>query len=373
MLVNRGSRLLAAIVSGVLILVGCQSSGGLVIAPRARAVSQPVPINEVQDAAIWLHPTEPAKSLMFVTNEKRGLEVHNLDGLLIKHVDSGIEPCYVDVLYEFPTADGIVDLALASCMAPEYAGVRVYRIDPEKRKLFDVTAGAAIKVFEGRAPVGLCTYHSRKTGKSYFFVTLREGKVEQHELLMTPDGRFAARPVRSFALGGEVKSCIADDEMGYMYVAEDDVGVWRFPAEPDAPPEGKCVIRVGENGLIPNAKGPAIYGAAGGRGYIIVVSQGPKGGHTSVKVYRRDGDNAFVLSIEPSAEGFGGLEHSSGLAVTNQPTIPEFAQGVLAINDQINPNASEDFKLYSWADIARAGHLIVDTTWSPRPSRCKRK
>jgi hypothetical protein len=96
----------------------------------------------------------------------------------------------------------------------------------------------------------------------------------------------------------------------------------------------------------------------------------PKLGHTSVKVYERKGDNAFVLSIEPSPAGYGAVDHTSGIAVTNQPTIPEFPQGVLAINDQINAN--EDFKLYSWADIAKAGHLIVDTTWSPRPSQSKR-
>ncbi len=366
-------RFLAVLVFAALFPAGCRSPQGLVVSPCAKAVSQPVPVNEVQDAAIWLHPTEPAKSLLFITNEKRGLEVHNLDGLLIKHVDNGIEPCYVDVLYEYPAAGKPVDLAVVSCMAPDFAGVRAYRIDPDRRKLFDATAGPAIKVFDGLAPVGLCAYHSRKTGQCYFFVTLREGKVEQHELLVTPEGRFTSRLVRAFTLGGEVKSCIADDEMGFVYVAEDDVGIWRFPAEPQEKPEGKCVIRVGENGLIPNAKGPAIYGAAGGRGYIIVVSQGPKGGHTCVKVYQRDGDNAFVLSIEPSPVGFDRLDHTSGLAVTNQPTIPAFPQGVLALNDQINPNASEDFKLYSWSDIAEAGRLIVDTTWSPRPSRSQRE
>jgi len=338
----------------------------MVIAPRARAVSQPMAVNEVQDAAVWIHPTEPARSLLVVTNEKRGMEVHNLSGLLLKHVDAGVQPCYVDVIYGFRLDGESEDLVLASCMAPGFAGVRVWRINSATCKIEDVTAGPAIQVFAGQAPVGLCSYHSLKTGKHYFFVTLRDGPVEQHELFETPEGRVSARLVRKFALGGEVKSCIADDEYGVVYVAEDDVGVWRFPAEPDAEPQGKCVIRVGENGLVPNVKGPAIYCASDGRGYLLVVSQGSKGAYTCTKVYERSGDYRFLLTIDPSPAGFGALDHSSGLAVTNQPTVAQFSQGVLAINDQINPNASEDFKLYSWSDIARMGGLLIDTTWSPR-------
>lgn len=352
--------------SALLFSCGCQQPAGLVIAPRAKAVSQPVPVNEVQDAAFWIHPTDPAKSLLFITNEKRGLEVHNLDGLLIKHVDNKSEPCYVDVLYDFPWKQGTADLVLASCLAPEYAGVRAWRVNLATRKLEDVTAGAALKVFDGRPPIGLCSYHSPKTGKCYFFVTLRDGPVEQHELAMTPDGKVTSRRVRAFALGGEVKSCIADDECGFVYIAEDDVGVWRYPAEPDALAEGRCVIRVGENGLVPNVKGPDIYHAAGGRGYLLVVTQGSKGTHTCVKVYERQGDNRFLLTIDPSPAAFGRIDHCSGLAVTNRPTIAAFPEGVLALNDQINPNASEDFKLYSWGEIARAGGLLIDTGWSPR-------
>ncbi|NLE60269.1 MAG: phytase [Planctomycetes bacterium] len=366
------TRFAEALLAGCVLLTGCQPQSGLVIAPRARAVSQPVAVNEVQDAAIWIHPTDPAKSLLLITNEKRGLEVHDLGGLLLKHVDNGIEPCYVDIVYEFSLKGRTVDLALASCMAPDSAGVRVWQIDPASRKLLDVTAGRVIEVLDGRPPVGLCAYHSRKTGKSFVFVTLREGPVEQYELFETPEGRVSGRRVRQFALAGEVKSCMADDEFGVVYVAEDDVGVWRFPAEPDAAPKGTCVIKVGENGLVPNAKGPAIYHASGGRGYLLVVSQGSKGAHTCVKVYERGGDNRFLLTIDPSPAGFGALDHCSGLAVANQPTIAQFPQGVLALNDQINPNASEDFKLYCWGEIARMGGLLIDTTWSPRPSRARR-
>ncbi len=151
-----------------------------------------------------------------------------------------------------------VDLALASCLAPESAGVRVWRINPATRKLENVTAGAAIRVFDGQPPIGLCAYHSRTTGKAYFFVTLRSGPVEQYELTTTPEGTVTAHRVRAFALKGEVKSCIADDEVGVVYVAEDDVGIWRFSGRTGRRVRGKCVNPRRRERAVPNAKGPAI-------------------------------------------------------------------------------------------------------------------
>ena len=355
--------------SGLLLIAAFLSparADDLVIAPRAQAVSQPVPVNEVQSAVFWVHPTATAKSLLLITNERRGLEVHDVSGLLLKHLNDGCRPCYVDVLYDFPIQGRTVDLALASCMAPDVAGVKVWRIDAGRRKLVDLTSAGALKVFDGRPPIGLCTYHSRRTGKCFIFVTLRAGEVEQYELVADEGQTLAAQRVRAFRLKGEIKSCIADDETGFVYVAEDAVGIWRYDAEPEAAVDGACVIRVGEHGLVPNVKGPAIYHADGGKGYLLVVSQGAKGGHTCIKVYERQGDNDYVLTIEPSAEPFGPIDHCSGLAVTNSPTAPGFSEGALAVNDQINPNASEDFKIFSWGELARQGKLLIDTSWQPR-------
>ncbi len=363
------ARLLGVFLVGCLLSAGCQHPDGLVVAPRAKAVSQPVAVNEVDDAAIWLHPTEPSKSLLLIANERRGLEVHHLDGLLLKHLDDGIHANNVDLIYEFPLGGKLADLAVASCLAPEFAGVRVWRIDPAQRKLFDATVGSVIKVFDGDTPLGLCTYHSRKTGKSFFFVTARSGRIEQYELFASGAEQVTARRVRTFGRPSKVEGCVADEERAVVYFAEEDTGVWRYEAEPEAPTDGTLVIRVGEHGLIPDVEGLALYCAASGRGYLIVASQGPKGGHACLKVYEREGENRFVLTIDPTPKGFGGLERISGVAVTNQPTIREFPAGVLAVNDQINPNASEDFKLYSWQDIARAAGLLIDPQWSPRPSQ----
>lgn len=362
---------LASVGCVVVLLLGasCSSSGDRVVHPVARSYSQPLQVNQVQSAAFWEHPTDSTKSLLLVANENRGLEVHDLDGVLMKHVGDGDEPAYVDVLYDFPLAGKATDLVLVSSLNSASAGIKFWQIDPARRKVIPLPTDSVVKVFDGATPIGLCSYRSAKTGRHYFIATLRAGAAEQYEITSSATGEIVAKRVKQFKFETEIKSCIADDEAGSIYFAEDDIGIWRYPAEPDDMTAGKLVVKANEHGLIPNIKGPAIYGASGGRGYLLVVSQGSRPGNAAVNVYERGGDNAFVLRIEPSAVGWGGIEHSSGLAVFNQPGGSHFPAGILAINDQVNANASEDFKLYSWKDIAQAGNLIIDTTWSRRPRK----
>jgi 3-phytase len=359
---------------------GCQSAQfgetmvpGAVISPRAKTISQPVPVNKVDAAAIWIHPTDPASSFFLVSNELHGIELHDMDGLLQKvYDDDDFRPNNLGLIYDFPLNGAETDLALVSCTTPDSAGVKVFKIDPAKRRLTEITSEHLIKVFDGAPPAGLCAYHSRKTGKSFFFATSRSGKIEQCELIAKPDGSITANRVRTLDLGSKGKFGVADEERGLVYFGEEKAGVRRFNAEPDADAASQLVVNIGENGLIADVVGVALYCAAEGRGYLIVVSQGPKGGLSTLKVYERQGNNRFILTIDPSAEEFGKLERISGIAVTNRPTISLFPRGVLAANDRINPNASEDYKLYSWEDIATPGGLLMDTTWSPRAQPVKK-
>ncbi|HSI34312.1 MAG TPA: hypothetical protein VK986_12045, partial [Tepidisphaeraceae bacterium] len=66
------------------------------------------------------------------------------------------------------------------------------------------------------------------------------------------------------------------------------------------------------------------------------------------------------------AEPYGPLERISGVAVTNRPLGARFPNGLMVANDRINANASEDFKLFAWEDVAGPAGLVVDTKWSAR-------
>ena len=50
--------------------------------PAARVATEPVPSagDAADDPAIWIHPDDPARSLVIGTDKKGGLEAYSLDG-----------------------------------------------------------------------------------------------------------------------------------------------------------------------------------------------------------------------------------------------------------------------------------------------------
>src|SRR5262249_39446414 len=150
---------------------------------------------------------------------------------------------------------------------------------------------------------------------SYFFANDKAGAYEQYELTDAGGGKVGAEKVRSFSAGSVAEGCVADDELGWLYVAAESDGVWKYGAEPDAGGDRKRVAKVGENGLTADVEGLALYCAADGKGYLIASSQG----NNTFKVYERGGDNAFVLTIDPKPGKHGKPTDTDGVAVSNRP------------------------------------------------------
>ncbi|HUT36992.1 MAG TPA: phytase [Planctomycetota bacterium] len=334
-----------------------------IVRPEARLETDPVPhgADAADDPAIWLHPTDPAKSLIIGTDKQGALHVYGMDGHERQRVSDGCRPDNVDVLYGFKLGDRVVDLAVASTRASKASGVKVWRIDPETCTLTDVTAGGTLPVFGGRVPYGVCTYHSAKTGKTYFIVVDKAGRIEQHELHDAGAGTVKAAKVRELKLSSITEGCVADDELGFVYVAEENVGIWKFAAEPDGGDHATRVAKVGEHGLTADVEGLTIYGAAGGKGYLIASSQGSN----TFVVYTREGDNGYVLTIDPKEGRIDDVNDTDGIAVINRPTSPQFPGGFLVVQDGSNKGGNQDFKLYDWRDIAGT-RLLIDTEWNPR-------
>src|SRR5439155_19480719 len=92
-------------------------------------------------------------------------------------------------------------------------------------------------------------YRSGRTGRSSVFVTAEKGQVEQYELKEVRGGKIGATMVRTIKLDSLAEGCVADDELGFLYLAEETKGIWKFGAEPDAGSAGKLVARVGQDGL----------------------------------------------------------------------------------------------------------------------------
>jgi 3-phytase len=331
----------------------------LLIQPQAVVQTAPVPhpADAADDPAIWLHPTDPAKSMILGTDKQGGLISYDMDGRQLQIVSDHAKPDNVDVLYGVKLGGKTVDLAVAAGRGgPGNEGLKFWSIDAATRKLADVTPNNVVPTFGGTQPYGSGVYHSKKTGKHYAIATNRAGGVEQYEL--GDGGRtISAKKVRSLKCSGTVEGVVADDELGRLYISEELKGIWQFDAEPDGPKEGKLVIRAGEHGLTPDVEGVTIYTAAEGKGYVIVSSQGSN----NFKIYNR-ADFAFVGTIDPKGGAIDDVNDTDGITVTNRPTSAKLSKGCFIVQDGTGPNGGhQNFKVYRWEDIA-GDKLIIDTT-----------
>jgi 3-phytase len=321
------------------------------------------------DAAIWVHPTAPERSLILGTNKKDGLEVYGLDGRRRAIVGAGLLPDNVDVRYGIEVAGRIRDVALASVRSTP-PGLQVWWIDPADGAL--TAAAPVLPVFGGREPYGCCLYRCARDGALYAFATSKQGDVEQWRLSARRDGGLDTARVRAFHVGRQLEGCVADDEWGAFYVAEEDVAVWRYGAEPGDPAgkrDRRAVSRAGKRGFKPDVEGLELICAGGGKGVLVASMQG----ENRFWLFDRDGENALRAVFDPVA-GRGGDEvtGTDGVCGTNCALGPLLPRGALVCQDDRDDRGTQSFKVFAWDAIAR-DLLPAEPRWDPRAARWLRR
>jgi 3-phytase len=311
----------------------------------ATVETDPVPNggDAADDPAIWVNPNDPAQSLIIGTDKRGGLAVYDLGGKQIQYLSDG-QMDNVDLRDGFKLGGQTVAIVTASNRKDN--SIAVYKIDPQTRTLENV---AARKVKHGLSVYGSCMYRSAKTGKIYYFGTSKSGDVEQWELFES-GGKVDAKKVRNIKLSSVVEGCVADDELGHFYVAEEAVGIWKFGAEPEAESDHTQVAKVGDGHLFADVEGLAIAYGKDGVGYLMASSQG----NHSYVVYRREGNNEFVKKFRVGAgDGVDGCEETDGIDVTTANLGPAFPQGVFVVQDGFNDKGNQNFKLVPLQTIVK--------------------
>ncbi|MCE3285110.1 MAG: 3-phytase [Steroidobacteraceae bacterium] len=302
------------------------------------------------DPAIWVHPTDPAQSLVIGANKKLGLEVYDLTGRRLQTLPDG-RMNNVDVRNAFPFARGRAPIVAASNRTTKT--IALYRIDVATRRLEPVDVEAAQTGL--RDPYGLCLYHSARDGRFYVFVNDADTGLMRQWRLDERRGKVRATAVRDVQVGSQAEGCVADDELGHLYVGEEDTGLWKYAADPRGGTARKAVDRTEGGHLTPDVEGMSLWIGAAGRGYLVVSNQG----EDNYAVYRREGDNAFVGKFHVVADderGVDGASETDGLDVVSAPLGENFPRGLLVVQDgrNLTPSATQNFKLVSWDAIARA-------------------
>jgi 3-phytase len=332
--------------------------------------------HDPDDPAIWVNRADPSKSLvlgtMKVAAPDGALAVFGMDGKLRQLLHGPDRPNNVDVEYGLDLDATPTDIAVLT----ERLGrrLRVYAIAPDGTALRDVSAGK-MSILEGApgdqgAPMGIGLYRRPKDGAIFAIVSPKAGPKEnylwQYRLHDDGTGRVTATFTRRFGAFsgiGEIEAVAVDDELGYVYYADEDVGIHKYPADPDAPDANRELALFGTTGYRQDREGIGIYALASGKGYIVSVDQ--LSGESVFHVYRREGEpdrphdhSKVLLSFK------GGADATDGLEVTSASLGPDFPDGALVAMNSANRN----FLILRWKDIAAAAKPPLQSTAAPRSS-----
>jgi 3-phytase len=297
---------------------------------------------------------------MKVAAPEGALAVFGVDGALRQLLKGPNRPNNVDVEYGLDLDATPTDIAVLT----ERLGrrLRVYAIAADGSGLRDISAGH-MPILEGTpgdqgAPMGIGLYRRPKDGAIFAIVSPKAGPKEnylwQYRLEDDGTGRVKAIFVRRFGTFGgvgEIEAVAVDDNLGYVYYADETAGIHKWPADPDAPNASQELALFGTTGYQQDREGIGIYALTAGKGYIVSVDQLP--GQSIFHVYRREGepgrphDHSAVL-----ASFIGGADGTDGLDVTSASLGPEFPDGMMVAMN----SARKNFLLFRWRDIAAVTH-----------------
>ena len=287
------------------------------------------------DPAIWRNAANPAASLIVGTDKQAGLHVYGLDGQMRHFLDAG----RVNNVDLAETPNGVI-VAASDRTDNDNAHIALFRLN---------TASARLEPL-GRVPAGpgeaygMCLWAT--PGALTAFIVIKDGTIRQLEL---DPARATGRLVRSLKLGTQSEGCVVDPRTARLYVAEEDVGIWRFDARPQASTRPVKIAGIDKARLFDDVEGLAIAAeGAGNGGWLVASSQGD-----NAYALWRLSDERFVGRFRIADGKLGGTQETDGIEVMTGDFGAGFPGGLMVVQDGENQPA-QNFKLLGWGKVKAA-------------------
>lgn len=309
----------------------------------AKVETQPVATMEdaADDPAIWRNASNPRQSLIIGTDKRAGIHVYDLQGRQVSFTPS---PRLNNV--DLRDVGGSIGVLVAASDRQNLAQAQMalFRLDTAARKLMPLVT---LPVGAGEA-YGMCLWQRASDKAVFGFVVLKDGRIDQIAIDTsgeTPTGTV----VRSLKLGTQSEGCVVDDRTGILYVAEEDVGLWKFDAAPDGPVTATAIAKADGNEIVMDAEGVALAPSGSDGGYVIVSSQGDN----AYAVYRLPEAN-YVGRFRINDGAIDGVQETDGIELMLGDFGPDFPGGLFVVQDGDNRPATQNFKLIDWSAVERA-------------------
>jgi len=331
-------------------------------APLGPSLTTESVTDDPDDPAIWLHPTDPSKSLIFGTNKVAApggaVVVFSLDGRIRQTIPGIDRPNNIDVEQGVRLGDTVLDIAVVAERLQHR--LRVFLIKADGSGLAEL---GAVPVLAGQTgdrsePMGIGLFKRPADGALFAIVAPKLGSATnylwQYRLDADGQGGVKGTLVRRFGnfseLGaapgeaGEIEAIVVDDEVGFVYYSDERYGIRKWHADPDHQAAGQELATFGLSGYQGDREGLAIYARPGGTGYLVSTDQIPGG--SVFKAYRREGEpgaphsHTVVHEVKTSADETDGIEVVSA-------ALPGFPQGLLVAMN----SGPRNFALFDWARL----------------------
>ena len=360
-------RLSFTLMTSLLTLAGCATTIGpdwatiaarnpapIVTASRETDAVRTANADAADDPAIWRNATNPAASLIVATDKKAGLNVYDLTGRQRHFIDAG-RVNNVDLIEATVAGTPLVLVAASDRNDLAVARIALFRLDTTSARLEPI---GTVPAGAGEA-YGICL--AARDGGVDAFVVLKDGTINQVALDLRqaiPSGAI----VRTMKLATQSEGCVVDPQSRRLYVAEEDVGIWRFDARSSGNRTPVLVAKTDGKTLVADVEGLALAVEQGGRRLLVASSQG---------------DNAYALFELPderyaarfriAAGSVGATSETDGVAVASGDLGPDFPDGLLVVQDGDNAPHAQNFKLVDWRRIAALNSHVEAPALAPTP------
>jgi 3-phytase len=302
------------------------------------------------DPAIWVNPADPLASRVLGTDKDFGLVVFDLQGKTLQKFKDG--------------RLNNVDLRTASLGGAEVTLVAASKREDNTIVFYTIAAdgtvahaptfaypGAPAEIDDDIYGIG---FYEDTAGALSVVASFKTGDVVQWVIGGTPDA-MTLTFARQWMIPSQPEGVVADDQLGYLYIGEEDGGIWRFDASPTGSTEGTLVDQVGSACLpVDDVEGMGVFSTGPDSGWLVVSAQGVNRYALYPRKPDADGKQACIGSFGIATGATDPVGETDGLEVTSAALGPEFPEGLMVVQDDRNEGFSRNFKYVSWADVAKA-------------------
>lgn len=354
------SSLIARLLLGAALILpqAATAESVLPVAPRLETptLTEATRDADADDPAFWVHPTDPARSLVIAAAKNGGIRVYSLAGAEVQDLPAAAEANgeagrinNVDVIYGMTMADGgRIDVVVASDRGQDL--IRIFRIDGDAAQvLTEITAPAQGRAFPTRPDAkgdadqdnplgdqmtiyGLTGWRDT-AGQVWVAGTQRTNpRIGIFALTATADGTVRADMKRDlrvpFTFRGQdltqeseddplsdwnpqFEGIVRDRVSGLLFAGQEDVGIWRMDPVAGTVDAAPLVTTRGAAGssfhdpagtIARDVEGLSIWYGPQSR-YLVVSSQG--GAHGETPAPEAPWDDSFAVFDLTAANGPG--------------------------------------------------------------------